>query len=40
MTAEEAVKRLGAGEVCVFVACRHDVKAEVERLWGERLFRR
>ena len=36
VTAEEAVKRLGAGEVCVFVACRHDVKAKVERLWGER----
>lgn len=36
VTAEEAVKRLGAGEVCVFVACRHDVKAKVEALWGER----
>ena len=36
LTVEKAVKKLGEGEVCVFIACRHDVKVKMERLWGER----
>lgn len=35
-TAEEAVRGLVAGEVCVFVSCRNDVRIKMEWLWKER----